>query len=86
MILVLVVLYAFGFIIPSAAAVVAYRRTMRIAPKIPPGRPTYVDVQRWVEADIPNLFRDRMSAVKWPAIWALVGLGCSTMASIIAVV
>lgn len=80
-----VTLAVLGFVIPAVAAVLAYRRTMRIGPRIPDGPASYGDVRRWVDVDIPELFRARMSAVKWPAVWALCGIGCGAAASVLSV-
>ncbi|WP_345037301.1 hypothetical protein [Arthrobacter methylotrophus] len=78
------VLTIVGFVIPVAAAVVAYTR---FYPQMPDPAPnvttTYDDVERWMKHDIPELFRSRKAALKWPALWAGFGLLCSTAASVL---
>lgn len=83
MVALVVVLAVLGFVIPAASALVAYRRTSR--PHLPDGTLTLGDLDQWLARDIPELLRGRIEAVKWPAVWALVGIGCGSAASVLSV-
>ena len=84
MLVLCVTLEAIGFIIPVSAAVVAYRRFYPHMPDPAAGAPTTNDdVQRWMTHDIPELFRSRRAALKWPALWAGFGLACSTASGVL---
>lgn len=84
MVLLCIVLELIGWVLPIGAAVVAFMRTYPAMPYPVEGRVTnYGDVERWMKRDIPDLFRSRKAALKWPALVAAFGLTCSTAASIL---
>jgi hypothetical protein len=79
-----IVLEVVGFLIPVSAAVVAYRRYFPHMPNpSSDATTTYDDVERWMKHDIPELFRSRRAALKWPALWAGFGLACSTASGVL---
>lgn len=81
-----IVLELVGWILPIGAAVFAY---FRMYPAMPNPKEddvvTYGNVERWMKQDIPELFRSRKSALKWPALVAAFGLTCSTVSSILSI-
>ena len=84
MVIACLVLEVVGWVLPIGAAITAY---MRFYPQLPnPAEgvdTTYGDVQRWMQHDIPEMFRSRRSALKWPALFAAFGLTCSTVSSVL---
>lgn len=84
MVIACMILELIGWALPIGSAVVAY---MRLYPQLPNPQPgvmtTYGDDQRWMQQDIPELFRSRKSALKWPALFAAFGLTCSTASGVL---
>ncbi|WP_162943626.1 hypothetical protein [Arthrobacter celericrescens] len=84
MLVLCITLEVIGFVTPISAAVVAYRRYYPHMPDPSPGAvTTYDDVDRWMKHDIPEMFRSRRAALKWPALWAAFGLACSTASGVL---
>ncbi|SKB37507.1 hypothetical protein SAMN05660916_00577 [Arthrobacter sp. 31Cvi3.1E] len=86
MALLCIILELIGWVLPITAAVVAY---FKLYPKMPNPKQdevvTYGNVEHWMKHDIPELFRSRRSALKWPALVAAFGLTCSTISSILSI-
>jgi hypothetical protein len=84
MVITCIVLELVGWVLPIGSAIVAF---MRFYPQLPNPQEgvttTYGDVERWMKHDIPELFRSRKSALKWPALFAAVGLTSSTASSVL---
>lgn len=81
-----IILELIGWILPIGSAVVAYLRLYPTMPDPSPNKETtYVDVDRWMKHDIPDMFRSRRSALKWPALFAAFGLTCSTASSVLSI-
>lgn len=84
MVIACIVLEVIGWALPIGAAVAAYRRVYPNMPDPKFGVPsTYGAVERWMQHDIPDLFRSRKSALKWPALVAAFGLTCSTVSGVL---
>lgn len=87
MVILCIVLELIGWVLPIASALVAF---FRLYPTMPDPAPnettTYGDVERWIKRDIPDLFRSRRSALKWPALFAAFGLTCSTASSMLSLI
>ena len=81
-----IILELIGWVLPIGSAVVAYFRLYPTMPNPVRGETTtYGDVERWMKEDIPELFRSRRSALKWPALGAAFGLTCSTASSVLSI-
>lgn len=81
-----IILELVGWILPIGGAVIAY---FRLFPTLPNPKAdqivTYDNVQQWMKHDIPDLFRSRRSALKWPALVVAFGLTCATVSSILSI-
>lgn len=84
MVVACVILEVIGWALPIGAAIVAFRRLYPTMPDPQVGVPTsYGAVERWMQHDIPDLFRSRKSALKWPALSAAIGVTSSTVSSLL---
>lgn len=84
MVIACLVLEVVGWVLPVGSAIVAYTRIYPNMPDPRVGEPTtYGAVERWMKNDIPDLFRSRKSALKWPAVFAAFGLTCSTASGVL---
>jgi hypothetical protein len=87
MVITCIILELIGWALPIGSAIVAYGRVYPNMPDPRVGEPTtYGAVERWMKHDIPDLFRSRRSALKWPALFAAFGLTCSTASSVLSLV
>jgi len=78
----IVALAVLGFVIPAGAAAVAYRRARAVFSDPPPG--TWETVKN-IGTILETIYGAQIDAVKWPVIWALVGIACGAAASILSV-
>ncbi|WP_143588047.1 hypothetical protein [Tersicoccus phoenicis] len=76
------VLDVLGFIVPVSAAVTAYFNVKKTTQTFKSEETTWGDMEEFGKR-LPGLMRDRLAAVKWPAIVAVFGVACSTAASIL---
>ncbi|NKR11236.1 hypothetical protein A5N17_01720 [Arthrobacter sp. D2] len=82
-----IILELIGWVLPIGAIAFAFFRTYPTMPDPARGEVTkYGQVELWMKHDIPELFRSRRAALKWPALVAAFGLTCSTASSILSIV
>lgn len=87
MVILCIVLELIGWVLPIGSAAVAFLRLYPTMPDPAPNKTTsYGDVERWMKRDIPDLFRSRRAALKWPALFAAFGLTCSTASTVLSLV
>lgn len=87
MVIACVILELTGWVLPIGSAVVAFSRLYPHMPNPIEGvATTHGDMKRWMHHDLPDLFRSRRSALKWPALFAAFGLTCSTVSSVLSLV